>query len=60
MVYILIESGSMHCLRVISVRHGTIIMKLGLSVFWLPYSDPLSKHITNLITNVLIVSLQYT
>jgi len=35
-------------------------MKLGLSVFWLPYSDPQSKPITNLLTNVLIVSLKYT
>jgi len=29
-------------------------MKLGLSVFWLPYSDPQSKPIANLLTNVLI------
>jgi len=29
-------------------------MKLGLSVFWLPYSGPQSKAITNLLTNVLI------
>ena len=49
----------MHCLHVISVRHGTI-MKLGLSVFWLPYSDPQSKPLTHLLTNVLIVSVKYT
>jgi len=35
-------------------------MKLGLSVFWLLYSEPQSKHITNLLTNVLIVSVKYT
>jgi len=36
-------------------------MKLGISVFWLPYSDPdpQSKPITNLLTNVLIVSVKY-
>ena len=33
---------------------------LGLSVFWLPYSDPQSKSITNLLTNVLIVYVKYT
>jgi len=35
-------------------------MKLGLSVVWLPYSDRQSKSITNLLTNVLIVSVKYT
>jgi len=35
-------------------------MKLALSVSWLPYSDPQSKPITNLLTNVLIVSVKYT
>ena len=35
-------------------------MKLGLSVFWLPYSDPQSKPLTHLLTNVLIVSVKYT
>jgi len=46
----------MHCLQCASWHD----MKLGLSVFWLPYSYPLSKPITNLLRNVLIVSLQYT
>jgi len=51
----------MHRLRVISVRRGLWHdMKLGLSVFWFPYSDPQSKPITNLLTNVLIVSVKYT
>jgi len=35
-------------------------MKLDLSVYWLPYSDPQSKPIINLLTNVLIVSVKYT
>jgi len=50
----------MHCLRVNSVRHSWHDMKLGLAVFWLPYSDHQSKPITNLLTNVLIVSVKYT
>ena len=35
-------------------------LKLGLSVFWLPYADPQSTPITNLLTNVLIVYVKYT
>ena len=33
---------------------------IGLSVFLLPYSHRQSKPITNLLTNVLIVSVKYT
>ena len=40
--------------------NNSTVMKLGLSVFWLPYSDPESKPITSLLTNVLIFSVKYT
>jgi len=58
-VYILIESGryALSALQSCASWHD---MKLGLSVFWLPYSDPQSKPITNPLTNVLIVSVKYT
>jgi len=35
-------------------------MKLGLSIFWFPYLDCQSKPTTNLLTNMLIVSVKYT
>jgi len=50
-VYLLIESGRYarhYSLVCVMARH-----EASLSVFWLPYSDPQSKPITNLLTNVL-------
>jgi len=44
------------CASLVCVMHD---VKLGLSVFWLPYSDPQSKPITNLLTDVFIVSVKY-